>query len=160
MGGADTTESELNSVECFNESTNKWTTIKSMKENRKYPGVVESSGRLFVFGGSDGKMTCQTVEIYDPVGDHWVYASPMMSPRSGMGLATLNGLIYIMGGSKGGSSYNSVECYDPLSDRWSSSPSMNIYRDRPCASMLTLPNVDIFQNFQLRETSHIRQYSA
>ena len=55
-------------------------------------------GKVYVFGGWDGRGYVNTTFIYDPKTDRWTTGAPLPVGRGFAGAATLNDAIYVVGG--------------------------------------------------------------
>src|SRR5439155_16887117 len=104
FGGLDGAGNVLNSVECYNPSTNIWTVVAPMPTARwGAPAVMGPSNRLFVLGGSLGSDTVgpatNVVESYNPVSNTWSTQVPMPTARSFLAAAFgADDRIYAFGG--------------------------------------------------------------
>ncbi len=55
-------------------------------------------GRLYLFGGWDGKRYLDTVYLYDPSADEWKNLPPMQARRAFAGAAAAAGRLFVIGG--------------------------------------------------------------
>jgi kelch-like protein 2/3 len=129
----------LKSVECYDPSTDTWTTIPEMSVRRFGPGVGVLNDELYVIGGHNGKKYQKSIEIYQPNTGVWSFIADMHSYRFNpgnnryyffyivfaldyifyIGVFTLNGLLYVLGGSHEFTYLDSLEIYNPKSNTWS-----------------------------------------
>ncbi|XP_075261820.1 uncharacterized protein LOC142353456 isoform X2 [Convolutriloba macropyga] len=117
VGGHDGT-SYLNSVECYDPSSKKWSIVANMNCPRRYVAVCAYNGLLYVAGGYSGITVLNSVEVYDPDTNCWRYVSPMNCRRRHVSMALLNNKLYAVGGHDGISYLKSVEEYDLSGDCW------------------------------------------
>ena len=128
LGGYDGV-SDLSSVERYNNQTEQWQLVSSMKTPRSMVGVTVLNCHLFAVGGCNGQ-SLESVEVYNPETNIWTIDAPMKVPRSGVGMAVIDGLLYAVGGCNGMDYLNSVEVFHPRKKRWTSSTSMKTNRRR------------------------------
>ena len=86
--------------------------------------VVAFEGKLYLFGGWDGKRFLASVYEYDPDQDTWDARSPMPTARGYAGATTAGGKIYVIGGYDGKNALAVTEEYLPDRDTWSQSAPM------------------------------------
>lgn len=92
MGGTNSRNTHLCTVEAYNPDTDRWRTAPSMCCARSFFGLEVMEEQLIVVGGFDGTAAMVTVErYYDEVG-MWLRASDMETPRSGQSCCVLHGL--------------------------------------------------------------------
>jgi N-acetylneuraminic acid mutarotase len=75
--------------------------------------MVAFEGRLYIFGGWDGKNYLDGVYQYDPNQDHWTELTPMPTPRAYAGAVVVGGKIYVIGGYDGKAALTTNEIYTP-----------------------------------------------
>ena len=112
----------LNSVECFDPSSDQWTDKPCMTYGWKFAGVATSCGRIFVVGGF-GDMEFNTLhancEMFDPVLNQWSLVSCPIMPRAACAMVSFNDHLYLFGGEDANwSKLDSVERYDVQNDKW------------------------------------------
>ena len=119
-------------VEAYDPRTDTWTTKASPNKGRAGHASCVVDGRIYVFGGDEGRNWIADVEVYDPVSDTWSIRSQIPGEGGcphGIGLlacCSVGGKVYLMGGL--GPEQNTVREYDPTSDTWSFRASMNVGR--------------------------------
>lgn len=78
--GGTTTDKErpnesFDSVECYDPTTDQWTTVAPMNRRRSQSAVAVANGQLYVFGGYDNDLSVNaptdTVEFYNPEDNRW-----------------------------------------------------------------------------------------
>ena len=67
-GGINEHEKELSHVEVYDTISNKWTALPGIDHKREGCAVATIAGKLYIFGGNDGKSTLSSCEMFDPVG--------------------------------------------------------------------------------------------
>jgi len=121
LGGCDSNVC-LNSVECFDSSSDQWTDKPCMTYERKFAGVATSCGRIFVVGGfrDMGFNTLHAnCEMFDPVLDQWSLVSSPIMARAACAMVSFNDHLYLFGGEDANcSKFDSVERYDVQNDKW------------------------------------------
>ncbi len=112
----------LNNCERFR--SGEWTPIASMNGKRRGFAMVAVGGKLFIFGGEDGRRNLSSVECYDPKRDRWQIVRQMPTVRSRLAAAELNGSIYVCGGWDRHDSLSICERFDPRRQKWEPVASM------------------------------------
>jgi energy-converting hydrogenase Eha subunit A len=129
VGGDNTNDGNLATVEAYDPATDTWTTKASMPTARKNLGVAAINGILYAVGGfnsNDNSLPpLPTVEAYDPATDTWTTKASMLTARRNLGVAAINGILYALGPT------NTVEAYDPATDTWTTKASMSTGRFGP-----------------------------
>ena len=84
VGGLDSTNTNLSSVESFDPSTGQWSAMAAMSTARCLHGVAVVNGKLYVVGGKDGTGNAvNSVESFDPSTGQWsVMAETMSTSRA------------------------------------------------------------------------------
>jgi hypothetical protein len=78
--------------------------------------LASYEGRIFLFGGWDGKQFLNSVYEYDPSRDRWSERSPMPTRRGFAGAAEGGGRLFVMGGWDGKNALTANEVYAPNLD--------------------------------------------
>ncbi|KAL4084235.1 hypothetical protein QTP88_028060 [Uroleucon formosanum] len=126
---------DLNSVEIFHMSTQKWRMVSSMSTTRRFMGVCVLNNFVYAIGGISNSKFLKSVEYYDPALDTWTPVAEMSVCRAGVGVGVLDDIIYVIGGSDG-KDLKSVEVYRPNEGVWSSVADMHFSRSRPGVAVL------------------------
>ena len=104
IGGADSRNDGVSSVEAYDPAMNQWTTKASMKASIPTGRVGMSTsvvdGKIYAIGGSAGFPIFYLVEAYDPVTDTWTRKADLPSPRFALASAVVDGRIYAIGGKE------------------------------------------------------------
>ncbi|MFC1883204.1 Kelch repeat-containing protein [Thermodesulfobacteriota bacterium] len=142
----------LDTVECYDPQTNKWTYKTPMPSKRYlFAAVVGKDDRIYVIGGAGGwpydenMPVLDTVDIYDPRTDSWSSGKPLPKPReSHAGVLGSDGKIYIMGGSTGAKNppLNDLLIYDQEKNKWKRGPSMR--KPRALLAAVSTPDGKIY----------------
>ncbi|MCK9356346.1 MAG: hypothetical protein M0R22_04245, partial [Dehalococcoidia bacterium] len=91
----------------------------------KLAGVARVGDRIYVFGGSDGRVTFCACETLPANMHEWVDMAPMPTARSDMGVVTIGHRIYAVGGLGNDYDFLSVvEKLDTVTGTWTTLPSM------------------------------------
>ena len=91
----------LDSVECYNISTNKWSQVSPLATKRNGAGAALIADCVYVVGGCDSDTYHHTVELYDLHQNQWSPGSSMKMKRSFCEVVAVGGFIYAIGGSGG-----------------------------------------------------------
>ena len=133
------------SVEFYNPSLDRWSTLPPMNESRREQALVSCHGCLFSLGGigddnyeiNRRRPTLSSVEMLGNVNETWQHVQPMQSPREFFAAVNCMDTIYAMGG------YNdkfftlkSVEKYDFQLNQWIYVKDMIIKRRRHSACVM------------------------
>jgi N-acetylneuraminic acid mutarotase len=96
------------------------------------PAVVAFEGRLYVFGGWDGKRYYDMAFEYDPAANQWNELPAMPTARAYAGAAVAGGRIYVIGGRNDSGDLDVNEVFSPAaesqSDAWESAGPMPMKR--------------------------------
>lgn len=87
----------IRSVECYDFSTETWSSLAEMPGRRCRAGLVVLAGRVYAVGGFNGSLRVRTVDVYDTTQDQWTVCAGMEARRSTLGVAVLNNCIYAVG---------------------------------------------------------------
>lgn len=123
IGGYNTFNGFLNTVEMYNPLTNTWETKNPIPVSRNDMGLALNpiTGILYSAGGYNEGYFNDLYE-YNSTSDTWMQKAPMQTPRAFFGLvAATNGKLYAIGGSSSSNNraIDNVEEYDPTTNTWS-----------------------------------------
>ena len=129
IGGVSTTQLSATSlVEMYDPTTDYWTTMASMPEERCAHATCTYKGKIYVFGGAAPKLNSaakKNVYEYDPLTNTWTRKSDMPYAIASCATAVVDDTIYLIGG---GSVYwppvSTVMAYHPLTESWLKKKSM------------------------------------
>ena len=80
----------LNTVECYDPKTKRWSALPPMPTARCRMGAAVLGGKLYVVGGMGaGWNMLNTLECYDPKTEQWRVLPPMPTARCSIGTAVL-----------------------------------------------------------------------
>jgi DNA-binding CsgD family transcriptional regulator/outer membrane protein assembly factor BamB len=87
-------------LEILNLSTRTWRRARPMPAARSAYALATLDGKLYVFGGYDGRQFRSEVFVYDPSSDTWLDRTPMPSARAFATAAAAigDGTIFVIGG--------------------------------------------------------------
>jgi N-acetylneuraminic acid mutarotase len=138
LGGRDTNNTLLSSVERYDVEGGAWQEVSSMALARRCFGPCELNGELYVTGG----LTCEvgaedvalaTVERYDPSLDTWSVAPAMPQPRFGHCACAVGDAMYVLGGieeiDEEEHAVSSVLKFDSRTQTWTEVAPMPAERD-------------------------------
>jgi len=111
IGGRDSGNNTLSSVEEYDPSTDTWSTVASLSTARYQNAAAEAGGLVYAIGGEDlGNNRLSSVEEYDPSTDTWSTVASLSTARQNLAAAEAGGLVYAIGGEdSGGDTLSSVE---------------------------------------------------
>ena len=104
-----------------------WDVVSRLREPRRYSGIAEMDGQVWVVGGEtrtpgwEGEgQVLYTVDIYDPASDTWSPGPSLNTARTDPFVLSCGGRIYALGGAahNGGPKLDSVESIGPGDDGW------------------------------------------
>ena len=105
-----------NVLEVYDPRTDSWSSKRSLPFSLANYGISTYEGRLFIFGGWDGKGNRDTVLHYNTDSDSWEEMSTLPTARSGGRAITLGERIILVGGECNNGACLSIEVYDPIRD--------------------------------------------
>ena len=109
-------------LEVYNLQTASWEARASLPAPVTAYGLAALGGKIYLFGGWDGKSYRAETYVYDPAKDVWTAASPMPEERAFMGAGATKDSIYAMGGYNGKQELASVLRYDPAGEGTAAGP--------------------------------------
>ena len=129
-GGTTAAGGVTNVLEVYDSKTATWEARAMLPVPITAYGLAALGGKIYLFGGWDGKSARAETYVYDPAKDAWAAASPMPEPRAFMGAGAVLDSIYVVGGYDGKQELASVLRYDPAGEGtvagpWSPRASMN-----------------------------------
>jgi N-acetylneuraminic acid mutarotase len=125
IGGINSNNQPLTTVEEYNPTINEWKNKRSMPTARSGAAVAVYDGKIYVVGGAVGEGFVANNEIYDPKTNTWSTGTSMPTPRADFSAEIVNDAIYLIGGKKYSSTdpfyveTNNNEVYYPANDSWS-----------------------------------------
>ncbi|XP_033624203.1 kelch-like protein 3 [Asterias rubens] len=137
-GGA-STDGILNSMECYNTSTNVWRQVTPMPQAARSHCIAAVGGKLYALGGETNDTILDNVQCYNPRFDSWTSLNTMILPRTSSGVAVLNREIYMLGGSvalgekQPENMLKSVEIFNPDRNEWRFGPELPEGKVNYCA---------------------------
>jgi len=136
FGGRDETDTLIDEVDCYDPSSDEWSTPFNLPEGRKssdFTAFTEGSAVYLVGGYNQTYIAFDTVTIVDmtdPTSVTFSDGKKLRETRGDIDVAALpDGSVYVSGGFTHENTYeaprNTVERYDPASGIWSSINSLN-----------------------------------
>ena len=125
VGGYDGITSCLRSVERYDTTSGKWSSVSDMCTARSMHDVAVLKKRLFVVGGYDGGGDLASCEVYSPLLDKWELIQDMASPRCMAGVGVVNSTLFVVGGCDCSQNLCSVEVYDEIEGTWKKAADMS-----------------------------------
>ncbi len=108
--------------EVYDVRQGRWETRASLPVALSAYALAAVDGRLYLFGGWDGKEIVDTVYAYDPETDSWQPGTAMSSARSFTAAVALEGRILLIGGWDGARPLDTVQVYFPQRDQGGVNP--------------------------------------
>ncbi|KAH8027709.1 hypothetical protein HPB51_007259 [Rhipicephalus microplus] len=123
--GGFTGHSVLDSVDCYDPSTDSWTRVVTMSTPRSGAQVVVHKDTLYIIGGCNGRARLSSMEQLDARRGRFSESPSMPSARSNFAAAVLEGCIYVIGGfngKAGTATIKIVEKYNIAERKWYTAP--------------------------------------
>nr|XP_002738426.2 PREDICTED: kelch-like protein 5-like [Saccoglossus kowalevskii] len=137
--GGENRSCSFNTVERYDDRTNEWSLISSMKRKRAGAGVAVCDGKIFVAGGYDkGYHTDRaSVECFDPETQEWSFVAEMEKARSGLTLVAMDHFLYAFGGTLRHTDqyFDVAERYNTQTHQWTCIQPMNRARAWPAVAI-------------------------
>ncbi|XP_039890024.1 kelch-like protein 10 isoform X2 [Simochromis diagramma] len=105
-------------VRRFSLTSQTWTEVGSMHEERGFLSVATLNGCIYAMGGCQKQKKLKNAERYEPDTNQWTMIASMHKPRTEAGAATLHGKVYICGGLTGDEPLSCAESYNPDTNQW------------------------------------------
>jgi DNA-binding CsgD family transcriptional regulator len=121
-GGTLSTGQVTDVLEIYDPRTDTWTQGAVVPQPLSAYAISTLEGKLYLFGGWDGKNFVSSVYQYSPDDNHWTILTPLSTARAYAGAVTAGGKIYLMGGYDGKKSLDLNEVYTPSLDTGGESP--------------------------------------
>lgn len=99
--------------EIYDPLTNKWTEGAPIPKPLCRYALAVYEGRMYLFGGWDGKQVVNDAFVYDPDNDQWSKITSMPTARSYAGAAVVGGKINVIGGWDGTQALTNNEVFHP-----------------------------------------------
>ena len=115
-GGFDSEGAPTAILEIYDPRQDVWTIGAALPSPVANYALADYEGLLYLFGGTDGKDSKDTVWIYDPEEDTWRPGTPMKVPREGSAAVSLTDRIVVLGGRNGTKLLKSIHSYVPSRD--------------------------------------------
>jgi DNA-binding CsgD family transcriptional regulator len=115
-------------VEAYNVVSDTWTSLAPLPAPRFAQAVTVYDGKVYVFGGWDGRAYANTTFIYDPKLDRWTTGAPLPVGRGFAGAATMNDAVYVVGGYADDHELDRCDQYLPKEDRWETCAPLSVAR--------------------------------
>eukprot|EP00794_Sanderia_malayensis_P011756 gene11756-12975_t len=125
IGGRNSVECQLNTLERYDIYEDQWTIEPSMNSARTAVGAACLDGLLYTVGGEcavnsphEDTLYLGAVECFDSVKRRWFRVADIGIQRSFVSVAVCNGFLYAVGGEDRACSYNIVERFNPARNEW------------------------------------------
>ena len=117
-GGYDRGEC-LKTVESYDISTNKWTTMQPMKVPRGRFNAAVVNNKVYAVGGCDGQKELSSAEYWDPESNSWKQLPNLPAVRSHAGVCSMDKKLYVIGGWNGQRGITRCDIFDTELCKWS-----------------------------------------
>ena len=111
----------LSTNECYDPSTNTWTTKKNANTPKHLHTASIVGNKIYCISGYGSAGTLTTNECYDPSTNTWTTKAGMTTGRHDFACSSIDNKIYCIGG---GSSGSVNEYYDPSTNTWTTKASL------------------------------------
>ena len=119
IGGTDSRDHKVASVEQLNNENGKWKEIKSMNIARTSFAAATCNNFIYAIGGLSSNNAVKTVERYDLDNDDWSFVKSMNVERMEHAACVLGGKIFVVGGNDQiEKAIRTIDCYDPGINSW------------------------------------------
>lgn len=122
IGGADSANMPLNTLEVFDPAKNSWSTPVTTGVFRpRADGTSDAiNGKIYVIGGYDAVTTNPDVDVFDPQTNAWTTLTTTGDhiARFEHSTSVIDGKIYVFGGSDGVVDLSEVDMFDPATNAW------------------------------------------
>ena len=115
-GGRAKSGEVLDVFEAYEPQRDRWVTLAKLPQARSGYALATVEGKLYLFGGWDGKAYRDEVWQYNPDGDTWVERAKLPTPRAYAAAAAIDGQIYVVGGEDGTGPLSVNERYTPSNE--------------------------------------------
>jgi DNA-binding CsgD family transcriptional regulator len=109
-------------LEVYDPETDEWSARATLPQGVCAYAIAAHEGKLYIFGGWDGKGYANHTLVYDPDDNRWSQARPMPTARGYAGAGAVEGQIYVVGGYDGQRDLAIVEAYAPSKDQAGDNP--------------------------------------
>ncbi|KAK6016774.1 kelch repeat protein [Ostertagia ostertagi] len=79
----------LNSVECFDPVTMRWSPVTPMNIKRSRVSLVSNANSIYAIAGYDGMSNLSSMEVYREETDQWELSTPLGSHEGGVGVGVI-----------------------------------------------------------------------
>jgi DNA-binding CsgD family transcriptional regulator len=100
-------------TEIYDPKSSQWSLGAPLPKPLAAYGLAVSEGRIYIFGGWDGKKIVNDAYEYDTQNNTWAELTPMPTARSYPGVVVVGRKIYVVGGWDGQKALTSNEIYMP-----------------------------------------------
>ncbi|XP_071957412.1 gigaxonin-like [Antedon mediterranea] len=100
IGGNNSNDQELTSMEVYNTLTDTWEYSVSMPIPRMFPCCIVMQKKIFVIGGCSQSHVYESVECYDPMLKQWKASAPMKERRAYASGVAVGDSIFVFGGKR------------------------------------------------------------
>ncbi|KAL1290176.1 hypothetical protein HN51_058584 [Arachis hypogaea] len=133
MGGFDGLTC-VSTLDCYCPTNDLLETLCPMSSIRSYNSTVKLSGEVYVIGGLQDNLWCDTVESYNLVENQWFTRPSVHQKKGSLAGISLNDKIFAIGGGNGVQCFSEVESFDPNVGKWIPTRSMMMKRFTPAAA--------------------------
>lgn len=121
-GGKSADGKILKTLQVYDPHHDQWDELASLPTPLCGYAIAAYEGKLYLFGGWDGKKVVNTVLEYNPVSNKWTLKKQMPTARAYAGAASAGGKIFVVGGFDGEKGLKVNEGYFPDLDDGENNP--------------------------------------
>ena len=132
IGGRNSSNTYLSTVEIFDPLLNNWSNGPSLPNPFAYASAINGDNVLYIVGGASPSDSNQLLKL-DVDTDQWVALEQMPTARHNLSTVWFNNRLWAIGGKKSGTKTNVVESYDPVTNSWKTeTPLLEARQNPPC----------------------------
>jgi DNA-binding CsgD family transcriptional regulator len=125
-GGRAANGQPVSVLEVYSPRLDRWDSLTPLPVPLSGYALAAYEGRLYLFGGWDGKNYSAAVYTFDPAEKTWQTRTPLPSARAFAAAAVIESKIYVIGGFDGQNSLRATLAYFPQRDRNGDQPWDNL----------------------------------
>ena len=112
----------MKTLQVYDPHIDQWDELAPLPYNLCGYAIAAYEGKLYLFGGWDGKKAVDTVLEYNPVSNKWMVKTSMPTARAYAGAAIAGGKVFVIGGFDGKKGLTANEVYYPDIDYEGNNP--------------------------------------
>jgi hypothetical protein len=105
-----------NSLAVYDPAQDQWAERTPLPKALSAYALAAYEGKLYLFGGWDGRQYVADAFVFDPDADQWTSLTPLPRARGFAGAAVTAGRIYVIGGTDGAQALSRNDAYVPANE--------------------------------------------